>query len=102
MVLPIHHVLRRVDAPLLHPKEVCTIFVMTGIYIHCTIVHHRCRIACTPCLHKGILCRSHHGTSKEKRCYKQFFHHLYTFNGCKDTKFPSIKLFLVLQILSKM
>ena len=55
MVLPVHHILRRIDAPLLHPEEVGAILVMTSINIHRTVVNHRSGVTCTPGLHKGVL-----------------------------------------------
>ena len=55
VVLPVHHVLRRIDAPLLHPKEVGAILVVTRIDVHCAVVHHRCRVACEPSLDKRVL-----------------------------------------------
>ena len=56
MVLPVHHILRRIDTPLLHPEEVSTIFVMASINIHSSVMYHWCRVAGAPSLHEGILC----------------------------------------------
>ena len=55
MILPVHHVLRGVDAPLLHPEKVGIILVMSRIDIHRTIVYHRCRITGKPGLYKRVL-----------------------------------------------
>ena len=56
VVGPVNHIGGRINAPLLHPEEVGTVFIMAGIDIHRAIVYHWCGVTSAPGLHKGILC----------------------------------------------
>ena len=65
VICPVHHVGRTIDTPLLHPKEVCLVFIVPCIDIDPVTMYHRRGVAGKPCLHKRILCRCLQG---KKRC----------------------------------
>ena len=56
MIGPVHHVTRRVAAPLVHPEKVGIILIVTHIDIHLVATHHRSGVTRKPCLHNRILC----------------------------------------------
>ena len=70
VVAPVHHVGGGVDAPLLHPEEVGTVFVVTGVDVEAVAHHQRRRVAGEARLHKGVLPRGLnrccHGGGHEK------------------------------------
>ena len=55
VVSPVHHVLRTIDAPFLHPEEVGIVFIMTSVNVHGTVMNHRSRVRGKPSLNKRIL-----------------------------------------------
>ena len=77
MVGPVHHILGRINAPLLHPEEIGIILIMSSINIHPVTAYHWCGVACKPSLHKGVLCLSSHSSQCHHGCtHHSLFHFL--------------------------
>ena len=85
MVLPVHHILRGINAPLLHPEEVGMILVMTRVYIHRTVMHHWCGVTGKPRLHERILCQTEGRAKREEPREKKSFHYI---KGLVITEIP--------------